>query len=81
MIRYESYDVAATFRMQGIARHLHDLLLADRPEERAILAVRRENDPAQAAYASWGWRKIGLMHPFPDAPIYDTLLLPLANRE
>jgi hypothetical protein len=42
--------------------------------------VGQENDAAQVAYASWGWRKVGLMHPFPDAPIYDTLVVPLAGR-
>jgi ribosomal protein S18 acetylase RimI-like enzyme len=68
---------AAPWRRQGIARHLHDLLLSGRAEERATLLVRQDNTAAQAAYASWGWRKVGLLQPFPDAPIYDALVLPL----
>ena len=73
--------VREPWRRQGIARRLHDMLLEGRREERAILTVRQDNDAAHAAYASWGWRKVGLMHPFPDAPIYNTLVLPLARRE
>lgn len=71
--------VREPWRRQGIARRLHDLLLSGRAEQRAILTVRQDNDAAHAAYSSWGWRKIGLMHPFADAPIYDTLLLPLVG--
>jgi hypothetical protein len=33
---------------------------------------------AQAAYARWGWRKAGEVKPFPDAPLYDAMILPLA---
>lgn len=73
--------VREPWRRQGIARQMHDMLLSGRTAHRAILTVRQDNDAAHAAYASWGWRKVGLMHPFPDAPIYDTLLLPLADRE
>jgi GNAT superfamily N-acetyltransferase len=41
-------------------------------------ARRPDNAPAQAAYARWGWRKVAKLKPFPDAPIYDALILPLA---
>lgn len=71
--------VREPWRRQGIARRLHDLLLSERPAERAVLAVRPENGAAQAAYASWGWRRVGRLQPVPDAPVYDALVLPLAG--
>jgi len=67
--------VREQWRRQGIGRRLHDLLVRGRPEQRATLLVRQENTAAQAAYASWGWRKVGLLRPFPDAPEYDALVL------
>lgn len=62
---------------QGIARALHDELMSSRPEERATLLVRPDNEPAQTAYANWGWRKVAKLKPFPDSPVYDALILPL----
>jgi ribosomal protein S18 acetylase RimI-like enzyme len=69
--------VAPDFRRRGIAKRLHDELLAPRPEPRAGLYVRKENAPAQAAYQTWGWTKIGDVQPAPDAPNYDELIRPL----
>jgi len=50
--------VRASWRRQGIGRELHELLLAGRPEERATLTVPPGASAAQAAFRSWGWRKI-----------------------
>src|SRR5437899_2465476 len=50
--------VRASWRRQGIAQALHDLILADRPEERATLTVLPAATPAQNAFRKWGWRKI-----------------------
>jgi ribosomal protein S18 acetylase RimI-like enzyme len=69
--------VRPDWQQRGVARALHDELLHHRPEERATLLVREDNIAAQRAYASWGWRKIGKNRPFPDAPHYDALVLPL----
>lgn len=65
------------WQRHGIARSLHDELLRQRPEERATLLVRENNMAAQSAYAKWGWGKIGKLRPYPDAPNYDALVLPL----
>jgi GNAT superfamily N-acetyltransferase len=70
---------AGPWRRQGIAHALHDLLMSGRHEERATLLVRQNNQAAQTAYASWGWQKIGLLQPFPDAPVYDALMLPMRS--
>ncbi|MEV6631905.1 GNAT family N-acetyltransferase [Actinoplanes sp. NPDC051470] len=69
--------VSESRRRRGYARQLHDQLLADRDEERATLLVLPENAAAQAAYASWGWRKLGEIKPFDDSPTYDAMLLTL----
>jgi ribosomal protein S18 acetylase RimI-like enzyme len=54
--------VRASWRRQGIGRELHGLLLAGRPEERATLTVPPGASAAQAAFRSWGWRKIARAH-------------------
>ena len=69
--------VRAAWRRRGYARALHDALLRDRPEERATLLVEPDNTPARSAYLSWGWRKLGDLQPFPDAPVYEAMLLDL----
>lgn len=50
--------VRASWRRQGIAGALHDLILENRPEERATLTVPPAAAPAQSAFRSWGWRKV-----------------------
>jgi ribosomal protein S18 acetylase RimI-like enzyme len=50
--------VRASWRRQGIGRELHALLLDGRPEERATLTVPPGAGAAQAAFRSWGWRKV-----------------------
>ena len=50
--------VRASWRRQGIGRELHELLLDGRPEERATLTVPPGAGAAQAAFRSWGWRKV-----------------------
>lgn len=62
---------------KGVGQRLHDELLSGRQEERATLLVDEDNERAQQAYAWWGWRKVGKLRPFPDAPHYDSLILDL----
>jgi ribosomal protein S18 acetylase RimI-like enzyme len=50
--------VRASWRRQGIAAALHDLILSGRPEERATLIVPPAAPPAQRAFRSWGWHKV-----------------------
>ncbi|GGZ98972.1 hypothetical protein GCM10010389_42720 [Streptomyces echinoruber] len=42
-------------------------------------AVRPEPEaaPARSAYLSWGYRRIGVSHPWDDAPLYDCMVRPL----
>jgi len=50
--------VRPSWRRQGIGRTLHDLVLANRPEERASLTVPPSAAAAQRAFRSWGWQKV-----------------------
>jgi GNAT superfamily N-acetyltransferase len=69
--------VRASWRRQGIGQTLHDLILADRPEERATLTVLPAATPAQNAFAKWGWRKIARTRPEPGSPVSDVLVTAL----
>jgi GNAT superfamily N-acetyltransferase len=67
--------VRAPWRRQGIAQTLHDLLLANRSEERATLTVLPAATPAQNAFRTWGWRKVARTRDAgPDSPPSDVLV-------
>ncbi len=70
--------VRAAWRRQGIARALHSLILAGRPEERATLTVLPAAAPAQNAFRAWGWRKVGrTLDAGPDSAVHDVLITQL----
>ncbi len=74
--------VRARWRRQGVARAMHDLLLGNRPEERATLTVLPAATAAQEAYATWGWHKVAQKrNPLPGSPLFDVLLLSLPNHQ
>ncbi len=73
--------VRPRWRRQHIAQGIHDLLLKDRPEERATLTVLPAAAPAQAAYQKWGWHKVAQKrNPLPGSPVFDVLVKRLAPR-
>ncbi|NKY84704.1 GNAT family N-acetyltransferase [Nocardia veterana] len=74
--------VRRKFTGQGFARALHDELLSGRPERRATLLVRPDNDRAYRTYVRWGWSRIGTLRPtWPDAPKFDVLIYePMQRR-
>ena len=70
--------VRASWRRQGIAATLHDLILENRPEERATLTVLPTATPAQQAFRKWGWRKVARTRDGgPGAPVSDVLITTL----
>src|SRR6266568_4292735 len=74
--------VRVRWRRQHIAQTMHDLLLKDRPEERATLTVLPEAAPAQSAYRNWGWRRVAQKrNPLPGSPLFDVLVKPLTASE
>ncbi|MFE6176066.1 GNAT family N-acetyltransferase [Streptomyces sp. NPDC056464] len=68
--------VRKPWRRRGIAAELHAQLLAGLDVERLTLTMRPEPEaaPAQSAYAAWGYRKVGVSHPWDDAPLYDCMV-------
>ncbi|MEU8804065.1 GNAT family N-acetyltransferase [Spirillospora sp. NPDC048819] len=63
---------------RGFAHALHDALLGDRTEVRATLLVETDNETAYRAYTAWGWHRVAQLRPgWPDAPMFDVLMLPL----
>jgi GNAT superfamily N-acetyltransferase len=69
--------VSPDHRRHGVARTLVDALLRSRTERRATLLVDAGNTAAKTAYEHWGWHLVGKVQPFPDAPVYDALILNL----
>lgn len=85
---FTARDDAATFKLcenmlrekwrkRGISRVMHDELVSQRQEERAELLVRRERPRLRAMYETWGYEQVGEQLPFPDAPLYDVMVLVL----
>jgi GNAT superfamily N-acetyltransferase len=72
--------VRAPYRRLGMARAMHDKLLAEAAEERATLLVRPEAAPAKTAYQHWGYEKVGSLRPWPNAPLYDAMVMTLRPR-
>lgn len=74
--------VRASWRRQGIAGALHDLILRNRTEERATLTVPPAAAPAQSAFRSWGWRKVARTRDDgPGSPVSDVLITTLRSAE
>ncbi|MFD7013981.1 GNAT family N-acetyltransferase [Streptomyces sp. NPDC059928] len=69
--------VRSRWRGTGLAQRIHEELLQPRTEERVTLLVDPEHPKVKALYESWGYRDIGGQQPFPDAPIYATMVRPL----
>ncbi|NYI07658.1 GNAT family N-acetyltransferase [Allostreptomyces psammosilenae] len=72
------------WRGQGIAHTIHNELVESGPEERVSLCVERAHPRVRVLYESWGYRQIGELLPFPDAPLYDAMILdrrPLPFRQ
>ncbi|MFL6074786.1 MAG: GNAT family N-acetyltransferase [Mycobacteriales bacterium] len=61
-------------RRRHVGATLAHLLLERQTDPLAMLLVRKDNEPAQAAYRKWGWTKVGDLLPFPDAPDFDCLV-------
>lgn len=73
--------VRTPWRRRHIAENMHDLLLADRPEERATLTVLPTATPAQHAYVKWGWHRVAQKrNPLPGSPVFDVMVKELIKR-
>jgi GNAT superfamily N-acetyltransferase len=74
--------VRKPWRRRGIAAALHSALLEGLRVERVTLTVRPEPEaaPARSAYAAWGYRNVGVAHPWEGAPFYTAMVLDFAHR-
>ncbi len=53
---FAEFGVTPTRRRCGIGTQLYEALFSGLPQERAILTVREENEPARRFYDKQGWR-------------------------
>lgn len=74
--------VRKAWRRRGVAAALHTRLLQHVDVERVTLTVRPEPEAgaAQAAYLAWGYRGVGVVHPWEEAPFYTAMVLDLRKR-
>jgi GNAT superfamily N-acetyltransferase len=71
--------VRQEWQRRGIATALHQELWNSRRERVFTLLIEEGNKPSEAAHASWGYRPVGSMQPFPDAPVYISMFLQRAE--
>ncbi|MER5699248.1 GNAT family N-acetyltransferase [Streptomyces mirabilis] len=71
--------VRKPWRRRGVAAGLHEQLLDGLTAERVTLTVRPEPEaaPARSAYLAWGYERLGISHPWPEAPLYECMVRPL----
>lgn len=68
--------VRQPFRGSGLGRDLMTALLAERPEDYAMLTSVPEA-PAHTMYERWGWHKVGTVQPTATAPVMDAMAVAL----
>lgn len=64
-----------SWRGHGLGRRIHDELLAGRAEERVVLLC--DGPDRRAMYEAWGYRCVGTMKPFPDSPLFFSMVRPV----
>ncbi|ANZ20919.1 acetyltransferase [Streptomyces noursei ATCC 11455] len=69
--------VRLPWRGLGLACRLHETLLDGVEAGRVRLHVHPASEAAQAAYRSWGYRKVGEAHPWTGADLHDVMVLNL----
>ncbi|MGY0061249.1 N-acetyltransferase family protein [Streptomyces sp. LZ34] len=71
--------VRQQWRRQGLARRLHDELLAGRLETQVSLMVNPLNQggKVQTLYVSWGYRAVGAARSSPEAPVLTVMVRPV----
>ncbi|MFJ4096442.1 GNAT family N-acetyltransferase [Kitasatospora sp. NPDC089913] len=68
------------WRRLGIATRLHRALVDGLDHARVMLNTRPEAASAQAAYLSWGYRRVGSAIPWEGAAHHDVMILDLTRR-
>ncbi|MGK5544980.1 GNAT family N-acetyltransferase [Streptomyces sp. URMC 127] len=80
-LAFQEICVRKPWRGHGVARRLHDKLLAGHPEERVTLLVNPAagDGKLKAVYESWGYEEIGRQQPFEDSPQFAVMMRPLRH--
>lgn len=65
-----------SWRGKGVARRIHDELLAARPEEQVTLLVNPQagGGKVKALYEGWGYREVSSQQPSMDGPVLTAML-------
>ncbi|WP_329028141.1 GNAT family N-acetyltransferase [Streptomyces sp. NBC_00690] len=68
--------VRKPWRGRGVAWQIHEAWLSTRTEDRVTLLVNPAagDGAVQAVYEAWGYRKIGEQKPFPDSPVFASMM-------
>ncbi|MFH9828067.1 GNAT family N-acetyltransferase [Streptomyces bobili] len=68
--------VRRAWRGTGLARRIHEELLAGREEERVTLLVNPKagDGKVQTLYERWGYEKVGEQQPFADSPVFASMM-------
>ncbi|MFE7646832.1 GNAT family N-acetyltransferase [Streptomyces phaeoluteigriseus] len=68
--------VRRAWRGTGLARRIHEELLAGREEERVTLLVNPKagDGKVQSLYERWGYAKVGEQQPFADSPVFAAMM-------
>ncbi|WP_282697572.1 GNAT family N-acetyltransferase [Streptomyces sp. CC208A] len=70
--------VTVPYRGTGLARRIHDELIAGRSEAHVSLMVNAAagDGKVQRVYESWGYRVIGTSRPSPESPLLSAMIRP-----
>ncbi|WP_411158556.1 GNAT family N-acetyltransferase [Streptomyces sp. CBMA291] len=73
--------VTPAHRGTGLARRVHDTLLAGRPEPYVSLMVNASagDGKVRRVYESWGYEPIGTSRPSPESPLLTAMIRPIGG--
>lgn len=80
-VALKEIGVTVPYRGTGLARRIHDELLAGRSEAYVSLMVNAAagDGKVQRVYESWGYTVIGTSQPSPDSPVLAAMIRPTTN--
>ncbi|MFF9781627.1 GNAT family N-acetyltransferase [Streptomyces nigrescens] len=81
-VAVKEIGVTTPWRGKGVARHIHDDLLADRSEPYATLMVNPAagDGKVRRLYEGWGYAVIGEVQPSPESPVLACMARSVRDR-
>ncbi|WP_406211476.1 GNAT family N-acetyltransferase [Streptomyces decoyicus] len=82
-VAVKEIGVIRSWRGKGVARRIHDGLLATRKEPYATLMVNPAagDGKVQRLYEGWGYTVIGNVQPSPESPVLACMARPVRNQQ